>query len=71
MSEKYTIHEIFVIIDTKISANSLENTLSKIYLYFLCTYVLWTYGKSYTYVRSKLTMRKIFYPLWVQDRSAI
>ena len=34
MSEKYTIHEIFVKIDTKISANSLENTLSKIYLYF-------------------------------------
>ena len=69
--KKDKIQENFVKNDIQICANSLKNILLKIAALGLCTYVLSTYGNSYSYVRSIFTMRKIVYTLWVLDRSVM
>ena len=71
MSEKDKIQENFVKNDIKICVNSLKNSLSKIETLGLCTYVLSTYGNSYSYVRSIFKKRKIVYTLSVLDRSVM
>ena len=49
--KKDKIQENFVKNDIKICANYLKNSVSKISQLGICTYVLSTYGNSYSYVR--------------------